>query len=78
MRIKDSKAYHLNCWRNYAKIGLEGVNDVPQIYPIADSQNSFAAISVKLREAEVEAETTQERFLHEDVMSELRQKLQAE
>ncbi len=50
---------------------------MPQIYPVADSQNSFTAISVKLREAEVEAETTQERFLHEDVMAELRQKLQA-
>ena len=78
MHINDSKAYHLNCWRNYAKIGLKGVNDVPQIYPVADSQNSFAAISVKLREAEVEAETTQERFLHEGVMAELGQKLQAE
>ena len=78
MRINDSKAYHLNCWRNYAKIGLEGVNDVPQIYPVSDSQNSFASISAKLREAEVEAETTLERFLHEDVMAELRQKLQAE
>lgn len=78
MRINDSKAYHLNRWHNYAKIGLEGMNDVPQIYLVADSQNSFAAISAKLREAEVEAETTQERFLHEDVMAELRQKLQAE
>jgi len=65
-------------WHNYAKIGLKGVNDVPQINPVFDSQNSFTAISAKLREAEVEAETTQERFLHEDVMSELRQKLQAE
>ena len=52
------------------------MNDVPQINPIFDSQNSFVAISAKLREAEVEAETTQERFLHEDVMVELRQKLQ--
>lgn len=34
-------------------------------------------ISAKLREAEVEAETTQERFLHEDVMTSLRQKLKA-
>lgn len=52
------------------------MNDVPQINPIFDLQNSFVAISAKLREAEVEAETTQERFLHEDVMVELRQKLQ--
>jgi len=68
----------INRWHNYAKTGLAGVNDVPQIYPVSDSQNSFVAISAKLREAEVEAETTQERFLHEDVMAELRQKLQAE
>jgi len=49
---------------------------VPRINPVFDSQNSFVAISAKLREAEVEAETTQERFLHEDVMTELREKLQ--
>lgn len=34
-------------------------------------------ICAKLREAEVEAEMTRERYLHEDVMADLRQKLKA-
>ena len=34
-------------------------------------------ISAKLREAEIEAETTSQRFLHEEVMADLRQKLKA-
>ena len=64
---------------------------MPQIRPVSDLRNSFAeisrvvhqsdepelGISAKLREAEIEAETTQERFLHEDVMADLRQKLKA-
>ena len=34
-------------------------------------------VCAKLREAEIEAETTHERFGHEDVMADLRQKLKA-
>ncbi len=36
------------------------------------------SVSEKLLQAEAEAETTQERFSHEDVMTELRRKIKAE
>ena len=44
-------------------------------YEADESLQYEMGISAKLREAEIEAETTQERFLHEDVMADLRQKL---
>lgn len=44
-------------------------------YETYESLQYEMGISAKLREAEIEAETTQERFLHEDVMADLRQKL---
>ena len=44
-------------------------------YEAYESLQYEMGISAKSREAEIEAETTQERFLHEDVMADLRQKL---
>lgn len=46
-------------------------------YEAYESLQYELGISAKLREAEVEAEMTQDRFLHEDVMADLRQKLKA-
>lgn len=46
-------------------------------YEAYESLQYEMGISAKLRESEVEAEMTQERFLHEDVMADLRQKLKA-
>ena len=46
-------------------------------YEVYEKLQYELGISAKLREAEIEAETTQERFLHEDVMADLRQKLKA-
>ena len=46
-------------------------------YDVYEKLQYELGVSAKLREAEIEAETTQERFLHEDVMADLRQKLKA-
>lgn len=46
-------------------------------YEAYESLQYEMGISAKLRESEMEAEMTQERFLHEDVMADLRQKLKA-
>ncbi len=46
-------------------------------YEAYESLQYEMVISAKLREAEIEAEATRERFHHEDVMADLRQKLKA-
>ena len=44
-------------------------------YEVYEKLQYELGISAKLREAEIEAETTTERFRHEEVMADLRQKL---
>lgn len=46
-------------------------------YEVYEKLQYELGISAKLREAEIEAETTTERFRHEEVMADLRQKLKA-
>jgi hypothetical protein len=49
---------------------------VPQIHPVSDLQNNFSAIAqsevyLKLKEAEIQAESTTKRYSHAEVMDRL-------
>lgn len=46
-------------------------------YEAYEAMQYELGVSVKLREAEVEAETTQTRFSHEQVMADVRKRLEA-